>query len=127
MEVNQSLSKIIFGMVDTCLNLVKEVTNLAYVEAQLAGKSVAHISILLMGLFLFLLTAWFGACGIILSSLIFYGTSWMFAISLVTVLNIAGALITSVFIFRIKNNFLFEATKRQLENLGKSDKGYFRG
>jgi|GEM_PF-4922356 len=118
---NLSFMTIITNLSQTFFKLVGDVTRLACTEAQLAASSLVHISLLYLLIGFLSVTTWSCILGIIIASLVSIHFSWVASFSIVTLLNILLLIIAFLAITRMKKNLTFEATRKQLRSLTKSN------
>lgn len=98
---------------------LREISELFFLEGQLATKSLLNIiGLLFVGGFLLVLT-WFFLAGAVAYFLITLGLSWLSALLLVAGLNLILVLFVAGLILNLYRDTHFLATRRQL-NIGAS-------
>ena len=103
----------------TLFKYVGDLVLLAKLEAQLARKSLVYIAILSFIGFIFLLSTWFGIFIFIVISLIALGLPLLGALAATIGINLLLLAIIGLWIFKLKSNLYFSATRKQLSFKGK--------
>lgn len=122
MENNQSLKSITTILYHTLFKLIKDISDLASMEAQLASKSLGYIACLFFAVFLFSIGLWLGISVLFCISLVLLGFNWAFALFILCILNGIFIYLSVSYILKLKENLSFKATKRQLINAANLNK-----
>jgi uncharacterized membrane protein YqjE len=105
-------------------SLASDVSELAWLEAQLAKKNLIRIAVL-VGLFALLFTvAWLGFAALITVYLTSLNFTWLESIAIVVGMHGVLLLVISFLITRARSNLTFKATRRQLQHLRRKDKAH---
>jgi uncharacterized membrane protein YqjE len=102
--------------------IIKDVTHLAISEAKLAKQSVGYILLLSIFLLPLLIFFWGSVIFSFFIILQWFSLSWLasfFILSFFNMIVLAGVIYT---LFNFKNNFFFNATRRQLKNFISNEK-----
>ena len=112
---NPSLYRLVTRMIDGFLKTTKDLSALAQAEARLAIKSFINIAILSVLLRTLLITTWLSICAGFALYLAILQNNWMLSFAEMAVLNFILMIIVGVYILKLKNNFSFSGTRRQLD------------
>ena len=114
-ENSSSLTGLIKNLASTFFKLVSDMTRLAKMEAELAGKSLVNIIILTFLLGSLLTSTWLCISALIAFALVSLQLGWLVSLAIVTLLNILLMVAIVVVIVSKKKNLSFPATRRQLQ------------
>lgn len=116
-ESSPYLSEIIKNTVQIFLKLINDYKRLISAEMQLAGKSLINIFILALLMLVILITTWMCVLGIAIFYLRLWDWGWIASLLWVMGLNLMVLCILVWWIFKLKANLSFKATRRQLQKL----------
>ncbi len=112
-----SFSATILHLLQGSRSLASDVSELAWLEAQLAKKSLIKIAILACLFAILFTVTWLGIAALITVYLNSLDYTWLQAIAIVVTIHGALLLVVGLLISRAKSNLAFKATRRQLNRL----------
>ena len=116
MKNKPNLFAVLTSLIRLQIKRFADLTQLASLEAKLAGKSFIRILVLIYIMGFFLLSTWLGLLVILFVWLISLQVSWLMAAFVVTLLNFTTLIIILFTILKMKQNLFFPATRRQIAN-----------
>ncbi|MBA3661818.1 MAG: hypothetical protein H0W64_08830 [Gammaproteobacteria bacterium] len=109
-----SLFNIAKHLLQAYLKKISDVTQLATLEAQLAGRTFITMMVLFVVLFFFLISTWLSLLVLLFFFFIWLQFSSLAASAMIVLFNALVVLSTCVYLKQIKKNLFFPATRRQL-------------
>lgn len=109
-----SFFMIILNLISAYVKRFADISRLTVLEAKLAGITLIKITILIYIMSLLLFSTWLCILLVLFMYLISLHYSWLFASSLITIVNFVLLILVTFFVLKLKRNLLFEATRRQL-------------
>jgi hypothetical protein len=102
---------------DVGISLIRNIIKLISLETQLASKSLLWIIITYMFIAIFMTGCWGSILAIVSFLLIEYDFSFLFVLSIDLLLNLMLLFVFVCLALGLKQNLLFNATRRQLSRL----------
>ena len=103
-------------------DLLKNIANLAILEARLAKKSIGYILLLLVFLLPLLMVFWGSVIFSFFMLLRFLSVSWQVSFFILSIFNMIILVGVIFALLNLKNNLFFSITRKQLNNFSGSER-----
>ena len=113
-EHNNSTVSALSSLIESLPRLVGDRVHLLVLEMQRAGQAVGWLAAMAIAALLMVVTAWFGVWGGVVLALRHYDMSWPWVVTIVVVLNLAGAAVAGLRALSLVKLLGMPATLRRL-------------
>ena len=111
-----NITTLLKTLIETYIKRLSNLTQLASLEAKLAGKTLIKITILLLIAIFLVASAWFSLLLVTYLYLVSLHYSWLCSAIIVACINIFLLVLVLMYILIIKKYLFFPATRRQIGN-----------